>query len=74
MLNGKKEILKNQRLINYTFTFCYNDYSYICGWYSKLNPNVVVFENAVNHKEFQWIPRKTESDRIRFIWGGGYYT
>ena len=38
---------------------------------AKLNPNVIVFENAVNHKEFQWIPRKTESDRVRFIWGGG---
>ncbi len=38
---------------------------------SKLNPNVIVFENAVNHNEYQWIPRKTESDKIRFIWGGG---
>ena len=37
----------------------------------KLNPNVVVFENAVNHKEYQWIPRKKKSDKIRFIWGGG---
>jgi glycosyltransferase involved in cell wall biosynthesis len=38
---------------------------------SKINPNVVVFENAVNHKEYQWIPKKVESDKIRFIWGGG---
>ncbi len=38
---------------------------------SKLNPNVVVFENAVNHKEFQWISRKVESEKVRFIWGGG---
>lgn len=37
----------------------------------KLNPNVVVFENAVNHKEYQWIPRKIESEKTRFIWGGG---
>ena len=38
---------------------------------SKLNPNVVVFENAVNHKEYQWIPKKVPSDKVRFIWGGG---
>lgn len=37
----------------------------------KLNPNVVVFENAVNHKEQQWIPNKVESEKTRFIWGGG---
>jgi glycosyltransferase involved in cell wall biosynthesis len=28
-------------------------------------------ENAVNEKEQQWIPNKTESEKIRFIWGGG---
>lgn len=37
----------------------------------KLNPNVIVFENAVNHKEYQWIPNKVESDKVRFLWGGG---
>lgn len=37
----------------------------------KINPNVIVFENAVNHKEYQWIPRKIESEKTRFIWGGG---
>lgn len=37
----------------------------------QLNPNVEVFENAVNHKEQQWIPNKTKSDKTRFIWGGG---
>jgi glycosyltransferase involved in cell wall biosynthesis len=38
---------------------------------SKINPNVLVFENAVNHKEQQWIPNKVKSDKTRFIWGGG---
>jgi glycosyltransferase involved in cell wall biosynthesis len=37
----------------------------------QLNPNVIVFENAVNHKEYQWISRKKESEKTRFIWGGG---
>ncbi|MFW6243101.1 MAG: hypothetical protein ACOC2W_02985 [bacterium] len=37
----------------------------------KLNPNVIVFENAVNHKEYQWTPNKVESDKVRFLWGGG---
>lgn len=35
------------------------------------NKNVLVCENAINHKEFQWIPKKVKSDKIRFIWGGG---
>ena len=38
---------------------------------SKINPNVIVFENAVNHKEHQWIPNKIKSDKVRFLWGGG---
>lgn len=37
----------------------------------ELNPNVEIFENAVNHKEQQWIPNKTKSNKTRFIWGGG---
>lgn len=37
----------------------------------EVNPNVVVFENAINHIEQQWIPAKKESDKVRFIWGGG---
>ena len=38
---------------------------------SKLNPNVIVFENAINHREYQWTPNKVKSDKIRFLWGGG---
>ena len=37
----------------------------------KLNPNVVVLQNAINIEEQQWCSQKTKSDRIRFIWGGG---
>jgi len=37
----------------------------------NVNKNVVVLENAINHKEQQWIPNKKESDKVRFIWGGG---
>lgn len=37
----------------------------------KINPNVVVLPNALNIEEQQWRSQKTESDRIRFIWGGG---
>jgi len=37
----------------------------------ELNPNVFVLENALNIEEQQWISNKTESNRTRFIWGGG---
>lgn len=36
-----------------------------------LNPNVHVMENGVNVKEQQWNPRKVQSDKVRFLWGGG---
>lgn len=35
------------------------------------NKNVVVIENAINHNEKQWLPNKIDSDKTRFIWGGG---
>jgi len=37
----------------------------------KVNPDVHVLENAVNFDEQQWSSKKTESDKVRFIWGGG---
>lgn len=37
----------------------------------EYNKNVLVVENAINHKEYQWIPKKIKSDKVRFIWGGG---
>lgn len=37
----------------------------------EYNKNVLVIENAINDKEYQWIPKKIESDKTRFIWGGG---
>jgi len=37
----------------------------------EYNKNVLVVENSINHNEYQWIPKKIESDKVRFIWGGG---
>lgn len=37
----------------------------------KHNKNVIVLENAANHNELQWTPNKVESEKTRFIWGGG---
>ena len=37
----------------------------------KLNKNVIVIPNAINKKEHQWSIPKLESNRLRFIWGGG---
>jgi len=37
----------------------------------KINKNVVVLPNAINSKEHQWCVPKIESERLRFIWGGG---
>ena len=39
----------------------------------KLNPNVIVIENAINIEEQQWIhkPLPNPGNRLRFIWGGG---
>jgi glycosyltransferase involved in cell wall biosynthesis len=58
------EQIKHSHFITTTTPFFADDIS-------KINPNVIVFENAINHKEYQWIPRKIKSDKIRFIWGGG---
>jgi len=35
------------------------------------NPNITVIENALNIKEQQWNSVKVESEKTRFIWGGG---
>jgi len=37
----------------------------------KFNKNVIVIPNAINNKEHQWSLPRIESDRLRFIWGGG---
>jgi glycosyltransferase involved in cell wall biosynthesis len=37
----------------------------------KINPNVVVFPNAINPKEAQFNEPTIESDRLRFGWLGG---
>jgi len=39
----------------------------------KINPNVIVIENALNINEQQWThtPLPNPGNRLRFIWGGG---
>lgn len=38
---------------------------------SEVNRNVAVIENAVNLNELQWTFNRKQSDKIRFLWGGG---
>jgi glycosyltransferase involved in cell wall biosynthesis len=37
----------------------------------EYNKNVIVLPNAINFNEQEWCSNKIESDKIRFIWGGG---
>jgi glycosyltransferase involved in cell wall biosynthesis len=37
----------------------------------EFNQNIHVVENGVNLKEMQWDSNKKQSDKTRFIWGGG---
>jgi len=37
----------------------------------EINPEVYVLPNAINHKEQQWDQNKYESNKTRFLWGGG---
>lgn len=65
--NSKEVTLNHLRSANYVTTTT----PIFADEIKKVNPNVVVLENAVSHKEVQWTPNKVESDKIRFIWGGG---
>lgn len=38
---------------------------------SKLNKNVHVFPNAIDHEEKQYVPKPVESDKLRIGWLGG---
>lgn len=38
---------------------------------AEYNKNIIILPNAVNLNEQQWISNKVESDKTRFIWGGG---
>lgn len=38
---------------------------------SKLNKNVFVYPNAIDHEEKQYIPKPTKSDKLRIGWLGG---
>ena len=37
----------------------------------KLNKNVTIYPNAIDHKEKQYVPKPTTSDRVRVGWLGG---
>lgn len=37
----------------------------------ELNSNIVVIPNAINFIEQQWKSLKKESEKLRFLWGGG---
>ncbi len=37
----------------------------------EFNPNVTICPNSVNLKEQQWISNKKETNKVRFLWGGG---
>jgi len=38
---------------------------------SKLNTNITIFPNAIDHKEKQYVPKPTESSKVRVGWLGG---
>jgi len=38
---------------------------------SKLNKNVFIYPNAIDHEEKQYIPKPTKSDKLRIGWLGG---
>jgi len=65
--NSKEVTLNHIKSANYVTTTT----SIFADEIMKVNPNVAVLENAVSHKEVQWTPNKVESDKTRFIWGGG---
>lgn len=64
--NTKEKLINNIRIADYVTTTT----PYLADVIKEYNKNVVVFENAVNTIEQQWIPRKIESEKTRFLWGG----
>lgn len=68
MKNNSPQIVKTQiKEADYVTTTT----PILADFIKEINPNVIIFENAINHKESQWIPNKIESNKTRFIWGGG---
>ena len=64
--NRLEKLINNIRLADYVTTTT----PFLASVIKNYNKNVVIFENAVNIKEQQWIPRKIDSDKTRFLWGG----
>jgi len=65
--NSKETVLAQLSAADYVTTTT----PYFASDIMEFNKNVLIVENAVNANEFQWIPKKIKSDKIRFIWGGG---
>lgn len=65
--NSRETVLSHLRTADYITTTT----PYFATDIMEFNKNVLIVENAVNTDEFQWIPKKVESDKTRFIWGGG---
>lgn len=67
-LNNRIARLENNiKLADYVTTTT----TYLADIISEFNVNIIILENAINTKEQQWIPNKKESDKTRFLWGGG---
>lgn len=65
--NTVEKLISNIRLADYVTTTT----PYLADAIKEYNKNVVIFENAINTIEQQWIPKKIESEKTRFLWGGG---
>lgn len=65
--NRIQAIIDNIRFADYVSTTT----TYLADKIKEYNKNVVIFENAININEQQWIPNKNTSDKTRFLWGGG---
>lgn len=67
-LNNRIEIIINNiKFADYVTTTT----TFLADKLKEYNNSVVIFENAINLKEQQWCLNKIETEKTRFIWGGG---
>jgi glycosyltransferase involved in cell wall biosynthesis len=62
-----KQIVENLKLAGHVTTTTEEFVTEI----KKLNPNVSIYPNAIDHEEKQYVPKPTESDKVRVGWLGG---
>jgi glycosyltransferase involved in cell wall biosynthesis len=65
--NADKETINNIRTADYVITTT----EFFAEKIREINPNVFVSPNSVNLTEQQWVFNRRQSDKIRFLWGGG---